>query len=599
MNENNLFPNGNGTENNDLVPNTSTDSLGNATPNGPVEPVAPVAPVEPIVTPVTPVEPTVTPVTPVEPTVTPVTPVEPTVTPVTPVEPTVTPVTPVEPVAPVAPAESLETSDHVSEAVKTFTPDSTEEHKEEKMKKNLLLPILLIVLAIAILGGVAYYFFFKKSNSIEVTTKAFEKLKSNLVEVSDSFSELKEGTKKVDALTAKGDLTLDVKSAYLESQNNEDYNNLVAALKDMVVEYTLGVDSKTKNMNVAVTIKALSEMVSSGYVVNDGKVYLLLNGKYVDVTEDLKKDLGSVDSSNFEELLKELEDMDAWHIYDVITSAFASSLKEEYFETEKTTITVDKKDVDVTKHILKITKKNAADIINETIKKVSKDEKVNSIFKKLGVDLSTQKVEKEYFEDMEPLVINFYAKKNDLLKIELVEEYESTDWNTEETVSNSYEISYTFGKTTDVISVVGKQNKETTVNVSVELTVSKNSLKIELYQDSSKIGTLEFNATKDSMNLALNANVMATEVVANISLKETEESGKNKLVVSGNVTINTIEYLKFTATTNYTLEEKYVPVDVSGAVTKDTLTRAEQEELESLIENFQNMFSGFAYNYLY
>ncbi len=101
------------------------------------------------------------------------------------------------------------------------------------------------------------------------------------------------------------------------------------------------------------------------------------------------------------------------------------------------------------------------------------------------------------------------------------------------------------------------------------------------------------------MNLALNANVMATEVVANISLKETEESGKNKLVVSGNVTINTIEYLKFTATTNYTLEEKYVPVDVSGAVTKDTLTRAEQEELESLIENFQNMFSGFAYNYLY
>ena len=114
----------------------------------------------------------------------------------------------------------------------------------------------------------------------------------------------------------------------------------------MVVEYTLGVDSKTKNMNVAVTIKALGEMVSSGYVVNDGKVYLLLNGKYVDVTEDLKKDLGSVDSSNFEELLKELEDMDAWHIYDVITSAFASSLKEEYFETEKTTITVDKKDVD-------------------------------------------------------------------------------------------------------------------------------------------------------------------------------------------------------------------------------------------------------------
>ena len=40
------------------------------------------------------------------------------------------------------------------------------------------------------------------------------------------------------------------------------------------------------------------------------------------------------------------------------------------------------------------------------------------------------------------------------------------------------------------------------------------------------------------------------------NLKETEESGKNKLVVSGNVTINTIEYLKFTATTNYTLEEK-------------------------------------------
>ena len=272
MNEINLFQNGNGSENNDLVPNTSTDSLGNATPNEPVEPVVtPVTPVEPIVTPVTPVEPTVTPVTPVEPTVTPVTPVEPTVTPVTPVEP-VAPVAPVEPVAPVAPAESLETSDHVSEAVKTFTPDSTEEHKEEKMKKNLLLPILLIVLAIAILGGVAYYFFFKKSNSIEVTTKAFEKLKSNLVEVSDSFSELKEGTKKVDALTAKGDLTLDVKSAYLESQNNEDYNNLVAALKDMVVEYTLGVDSKTKNMNVAVTIKALGEMVSSGYVVNDGKV---------------------------------------------------------------------------------------------------------------------------------------------------------------------------------------------------------------------------------------------------------------------------------------------------------------------------------------
>ena len=501
------------------------------------------------------------------------TPVEPVMS-ETNIEPTVTPEVSV---APVSPMETVSTP--VETPIASETPSG-----ESPKKKGNLLPIIIAILAVALIGVGVWFLFFRETNPVKLTTKAFDKLKANVTEIGDVLGEIKT----YDKITQNGEVTVEFSSAYLASEDYEDYETLVDILKDVLLKYNMGADVSNENLFIdALLTLGDEEVFDLGIVVQNERIYFHVLDKYVDITDALAEEVEG-DTEEVEALIAELEGVDGWYFYDVITKAFTDSLNEEDFETSNETITVDKKDVKVTKNELKITKNNAHRIVNSVIENVNKDKKIKKIFDIIGLDLSELKATKDDFEYMDPISINFYSKGSDLLKIEMVSEYEYEDYWDETTHTYKTIMSYTFGEKTDVIEMVEKEDGETYTDVSIELTINGKNAKVELYDSRTKVATVELKTTDESLSLTFNSEMDGSVLNASLEMVNKVNGNNYDTTVECVASIDTVEYFRVKLNDKGTFEEKYNALDLKDAIKYEDLTDEEWEEIDDYLDMIGN-----------
>lgn len=501
-----------------------------------------------------------------------VTPVESVETPV--VEAPAVEVTPVEPVIPVAETPAL---------VENVTPVMP---SGDAPKKNMALPIIVALIAVALIGFGVWFLFFRGASPKKLSTQAFDKFKGNVVELTDLFDEIKT----YDKGTESGELTVDFSSAYLASEDYEGYESVVELLDAMLVKYDMGVDLTEENAYLDAILEFdKEEMFDLGFVAQDGKYYFHVLDKYVDVTDQIMEDMEG-DTEQVEALLAELEGVDGWYFYDLVSKAFAKAIEGEELEKENTTITVDKKEVKVVKNELRLTKGNAHRFANTILDVVKNDAKFKKIAEILEIDMSELKFTKEDFEYMTPISINFYSKGSELVKIELYVE-EEYEWDDE---VEKYEtiMSYTFGEKTDVIEMIAKENGETYTDISIEFTVTDNSAKIELFEDGTKLGTVELKVSGESLSLTFNADVDGENVTASVNMNTKVDGTKFNSTVEVAASIDTVEYFRVKVNNKGTFEEKYDKVDLKDAVHYDDLTYSENEEISDYLDEIEDNFNS-------
>ena len=487
------------------------------------------------------------------------------------------------PVEPVTPVEEVEAVEVPTETVEPVAPESTEipvvpviettngGNEQVKPKKNTLTPIIMAVVAVALIVLGVWFIFFRGTNPVKLTATAFDKLKGNVNEITDVV-----GGEIPNALTQKGKVTVDFSSAYLASEDKEQYETIVEALKGIVLNYELGYDLEKENVYLdAELLEKAKSTFDLGIVVQNNRYYFHVLNKYVDVTDEINKELvGSGDTEQVEAILAELEGLDEWYFYDVIAKSISDAVTEDDFEESSATVTVDKKDVKAKKYSLRMTENNSARIINKIIENVNKDEKVNKIFKTLGADLSTLKLKKEDFEGMEPFEINFYSKGSDLVKFEV---YQKID-------RDSIAFSYVFGEKTDVLAVEMKIDGQKE-SASIELTTTKNQVKAALYLNKTKLATLDIKNEKGKFSAVAKVSAEGQTIEASVVMNETKKGSNFDTTLTANLVVNTVEYFNVVAHNVGTSEEKYAALDLKDAVKYEDLTDAENEEIEDYLES--------------
>lgn len=332
-----------------------------------------------------------------------------------------------------------------------------------------------------------------------------------------------------DINTVVGDMTLDI------NVDTEEDNEIYDILNSLDVKLDYAVDYENKKMNFGLDSSyEEKELLTLHAYAKDENAYVYLDevfNKYIQVPLEGYSEIFDTEKmmTNYKTIISEIE------------KALDSSLKDEYFTSEKTTLTIDGKETDVTKNILNLN--------NENYKILSKDIATslnNDTFIKSVAEL-TETEEADIKESLENAINGDIEEIEDL------------------TISI-----YTTGMTKKVVAFEVKDASDTLL-----VTAEKN----------------------DTYNFELSG-----EDKFNGTVKVSEKDGKNVLSVTVNVE-DTTENIKVTVSLEmtYKYNETIEDVDTSNYVAMDSLTENDQttimmnlmtnEGIAELMELFSGLYS--------
>ena len=320
-----------------------------------------------------------------------------------------------------------------------FTPlGQINEPMPKKKKSKLGVVIVLLVLLAGIIGGLAYYYFQVYTNP-KVVYQQMIKNAANAVTLSEPMPE------EISTLKAKikADVNLKLDDAYLEDGVEEiiDIVNEIEATAEVQMDINeekilLGVDSNYEGEKLVKLEALLDAKKEEGYfklepiideVVDMGTAeldYESLQDAFEKMKEELKEVLKEANSIFVDEKAQK-------KAMKIVSDEFAQIVKKEYVSKEKEKITVNGKEINADKYVLKMTYEQMIDefvTIYENLKNNEEYLKCWSDSKQIKAEFESMinSLKKEKIGEIESLItVNLYRTglKQEVVRVDFVLEF--------------------------------------------------------------------------------------------------------------------------------------------------------------------------------
>lgn len=260
---------------------------------------------------------------------------------------------------------------NAEEVVETTEVVSNETIVAKKSNKKPLIAIICCV-AVLVVGTLCFfgYKYFMGKNPAKVTSNAIRGLKDKIADAKDDNEEI---TK-----------ILEGKDPYEIKTNIEVKLPKELGVDDISLDVLAQIDSE--NQQGIGTVKALlgkQLVLDLSAALNEKDVYFKLNdtmSKYYKY--NIEDALKEVDTTEFEKLAK--IDYDGTKLIDYLADAFDKAYTKSDFDKEKTELTINEKDVKVTKYTAKVDGKKLDVIVDSFLTSVSKDKDLIKIIAELS-----------------------------------------------------------------------------------------------------------------------------------------------------------------------------------------------------------------------
>ena len=280
------------------------------------------------------------------------------------------------------------------------------------MKKFTKILLVLIILIIVVIAGFCFYYGFilnKESKPQNVYNKIIDKIDSNIFD----YFKLEKNFILGDDFQVDGEIKFNLDGTYYLQNSTvvpEDikiYNKL-NNLTNSTTTYKYIQNNEEDKLYKEINQKIKDEEVLLKKVfIENATEYVYINGandKYINNGNSIYFE--TIDGSHTTK-----DNID--YLHNTILNAFKSSLLEEYFEKEATTVSIDGKDEKVYQMSIRIDDKRLKEIINSVIKIIRKDERANNIICGVYKDFETFKIKEDerILEKDEIYTINVYTDK--------------------------------------------------------------------------------------------------------------------------------------------------------------------------------------------
>jgi hypothetical protein len=261
-----------------------------------------------------------------------------------------------------------------TEAIKEEVAKEKETNASKKCgkKKALIAVIACIVVAAVACACFFGYRMLNGKNPVKATTNAIRGLK-------DSINDAKKDSNGLTDLLS-GDDAFEINTSIKVSLPKE------AGLGNINLDALVQADTKNEAARVDAKVKAGStEMLDLSSYFNKSKFYFKLadtmsNYYFMDISEALKEFKSEINGKIPEKAFK----YDYTKLIDYLADAFDDEFSEKDFTKSKEKITVNDKEISTTKYSTKITQKKAAEIVEEFLEKVEKDDELISVIAELS-----------------------------------------------------------------------------------------------------------------------------------------------------------------------------------------------------------------------
>lgn len=357
-------------------------------------------------------------------------------------------------------------------------------------KKGVLLGGIILI-ALLVIGAVAAYYFTPVKPKKVFTTILDKVYESN-----------KSKQKDLDSITGKMNLKTDLHS------NDNSTENILEILNDLEIRYEYGMDFKEKKIYVLLdTFYKEKELLNATAQLQEENAYINLKDIY-DKTlqvpmEGLEEMLSMVNQKDYDTILKHLK------------NALDKALKEKYFSKENASITLNGKNVKVTKNNLLLNEENLSEILDVLKQELNNDEFLES-FARI-TDQSREDV-KDMLNEIDsrnvtldqPITISVYTIGRDFKGIELTN---GTD-------------TFSILKDTDTKYTYEIKTNNTSYKGNFELTKKENDLHLKIAFDTKELtGSIVFD-----FNYKENEKLPIFDTSNSISLYSLTEEEQAKII---------------------------------------------------------------------
>ena len=244
---------------------------------------------------------------------------------------------------------------------------ASETKKPKKGKKTALIVIVtFLIVALLAVGGFFAYRIFMSKDPVKVTSKAIRGLKDGIADVKGENSELAKILDGDDAFEIKSNIKLD-----LPDNIGEDY----------LVNFLAQADTEGQEIKFDLKAKeGYKTILDLSALVDAAKVYFKFNDTMSNYYYTKLED--TISSIDIEEL-PVIPDYDFENIIDYLADAIDGTLSAKDFEKEKDEITINNKDVKVTKYTAEINEVKLKKIVDKFLDKVLDDKKLLNVISEM------------------------------------------------------------------------------------------------------------------------------------------------------------------------------------------------------------------------
>lgn len=471
-------------------------------------------------------------------------------------------------------------AEEIMNKVNTLSPISVETNHTKKngKKKNKAILFGGIVIVLMVLIGVVFIYFTVMNQGSRVFVKMMDSLKTDF----QYFTEPLNNTVMVsDDFTMNGEMKMNLQSDFLSqmevTEEDQMYLNLINSINQMKFPFSYQQSSNSGFIFQMKLDGVLSDEKLFGIVLllAQNEEYILLENIY---DRYLKIPLEeSIDMTN---TTKDI-DKDFEYLYDFTVQSLFMNLKNDYFEKENVSITLDGEEKDVNRITLTVDDKNFGSIMDGLVSDMKDDQKVMDILKKW--ELSLDEYETPSL-DGETIVVRMYQTKfmGDLVGYEMS--------------ASGIRISY-IDQENDTFEIYDENENKLVVRAVVDQS-DKGYDVVFTQWDETELGHISVvnkdDASTVSFDFSMQQVVLNGTIISKVSEVEKDKKYSTTSNVSMNVTAAGMKIATLGFDVNGTLENGTTMTnpDVSNAILIDEITEEEYTEIGNTITQIMERLMG-------
>lgn len=443
--------------------------------------------------------------------------------------------------------------------------DNAIEQKPKKKKINkvpfIIIGIVLIVLLIALL--IVKLIVFSPKN---IFFKGINKAYSN---ISDKFDNLKSNDNNKDKIVnIKTNTTINLEGN--EYYFDSSVTNLFDILNELEIELNETIDNKTLNFDMSTTLSNDSGKLSLESYKRDNDSYFKLvdiYDKYISVPLNIDTNIDTISNEDIDYTIKTIKDI------------FLKSLDSSKFEQSKDVISIQDKDLEVSKTSYLINSEEAKRIIEKMVIEIKKDDKLLEILLK-----NSDTTKEQLIDSLEELPNMIDLDSQDTITIDVytkgvLHDVIAYDINLKGEDSS---VKLFFSKYDDIDEI------RVLVNGMAMINITTKSLDNNTSETTITALTLTANITSKKTNDETNITIKAKEISSNIDFEGNLVIDNSKFNLNSKINVDNEQLFKLDVNTTYEINDNATlkNINTNNSVTPEEISDVELEEIfQKLQEN--------------